>query len=214
MNGTRNDAVVNQDIDLYFQFTFNYRPFDAFLISRVVIYPTMDDAIANTNPIETITTENITRVDIGLYKYVTKESIPEAYFDKIYIIPKDGMSEVSFINTFYVRPEVIGGGSGDQPKSVLVYGFADFNTTPANKYQVRVKLDKSRVYNDTVTILEKRMTVQTNQGGYWEIPLVVTDMMDDGANYIFNINGLEYRKTVPQTSGPVCNIYSLPDFTE
>ena len=62
-NGTRNDSITNQSIDLFYCFFKNGTAFNAADVLRVEIYDNITDAQAGTNIIETIDNDTGVSVD-------------------------------------------------------------------------------------------------------------------------------------------------------
>lgn len=217
MSGTRFDAIINQPITLKFQFTLNYQPFDAYSVNKVEIYGSQDDALNNLNIIETILQANITREAIGLYSYtVSPLTTAKTYFDKIYIIPKIGYLERYFINTFFVREEVIDGGVPGEVQTCTVFSYIslldDNNGTNENIY-VSAWLNETAVYDKRITIPTRKIYARTMPGGRWELKLAPTVKLDgiDKFWYI-QIGDRLFRKLVPAEN--VKEFHQLLDFKD
>ena len=218
-NGTRYNATTNQLIDLYFLSTLNGQPWDIEAaggdFEKVEIYASEADALAETNKIETITT--IVKQDTGLYKYtVAALTNPGTYYDKVFIIPRSGATEFKAINFFTVIDEDFNGGPANTPKVSNIHGFLTGFPVDVGSQTIRVSLNKSCDYKDTVnevfsSILKRTKTVKSNSiNGYWEVTLITTDYLPIDAYYIFQIGDLVYNKKVP--NHPTQDFFSLPDY--
>ena len=102
--GNRQYTTTNETTTLEFQLLQNQQPFDAASVSQVVIYPSYNDAINDTNGIQTISSGAITHTGPGLYSYIAAIiATAGTYFDKIFLTPVIGGLATSFINSFAVN---------------------------------------------------------------------------------------------------------------
>jgi hypothetical protein len=100
--GNRSYTTTQETTDLEFQLLQNGQPFDAAAVSQVVIYPSYNDAVNETNGIQTITA--ITHVSTGLYSYIAAIiATAGTYFDKMFLTPVVGGLPQTFINSFAVN---------------------------------------------------------------------------------------------------------------
>jgi hypothetical protein len=100
--GNRSYTTTQETTDLEFQLLQNGQPFDAAAVSQVVIYPSYNDAVNETNAVQTITA--ITHVSTGLYSYIAAIiATAGTYFDKMFLTPVVGGLPQTFINSFAVN---------------------------------------------------------------------------------------------------------------
>lgn len=108
-NGTRNNSTTIQSTDLQFELLKNAIAQDAHSVRQVVIYPSFDDAVNETNAVQTITT--ILHTGTGLYAYTAGVlATPGTYYDKMFLTPDDGAPEITFINSFIITAYSSGTG--------------------------------------------------------------------------------------------------------
>ena len=176
MASERFTGVVDQSTTLRYQFnkfdkvSGSLLPFDAYEITKIEIYPTQEDAAANTNIIETILTVGVNRIDVGCYEYtVSPISISSQYFDKIYLIPTEGENTFIDTETFTVLPS----GICTSSETRKGYSFNNPDFTSNNGWGCIVTPDELRyVYafgNELVapnyqTITDETLKEYVNQG--------------------------------------------------
>ncbi|GEM_PF-4822685 len=199
----RYTANVSESTTLEFQFLRAGTAYDAYSVNKVTIHSLYADAVSNSNIVETISSGSITRVTTGLYQYTASIiTTPGTYFDKIFLTPTDGGTEISFINTFYVSSESV------STNECNVYGTILDSTGEAFE-GVRIYAIPTTVpaFISTSTGLvaigyEPRSTV-TDSNGYFTLALL--------RNLSFNITikeiGLRDTITVPDDSS--VNLFSL-----
>jgi hypothetical protein len=207
--GSRYNATTGDtDIKLLFQFTLNGVATDPYSWDRVEIYDNYDDALSNTNPMETIETANITDIGDGLVEYVITTPVDEGtYFDKVYLTPKDGASQIYFIASFYVREEDYGGGPSELPQRCQVSGYLfDAEGQPVVEGIVSFKLQQPGEPDDTYHIIapEKKF-VLTNEVGFFSISLIRSTVFNPNIQYDIEIRYGSHRelmeKTIPDQAG-------------
>ena len=117
-NGTRNDSITGQTIDLYFDTTVENELFDVYDFQKVRIYESLEDAQADINHIEEIV--SITNISTGKYSYeMSAVATTGTYYDRVFIIFKDGESiwdSADAINPIWVRQEQYGGAAPERTK--------------------------------------------------------------------------------------------------
>ncbi len=106
--GTRETANTNTSTTLQFQFLSQGIPYDAYSVDQVTIHASEEDAINNENIIQTIPSYSIVHTSTGLYTYVVNTISTEGvYYDKIFITPTSTVSQIYFINDFFVSVAII-----------------------------------------------------------------------------------------------------------
>ena len=145
-NGTRDDSITTQNIDLYYNFTKNGALFNASDFQKVEIYDTLADAQAGTNIIETIT--DITNPSTGHYLYTaTATGSAGTFFDRVYIIPQAGEAVwdptgEEHISPFYVREETFGGAAPGSNEKIRIYlNIFDSISVAQKGDKVKVKMN-------------------------------------------------------------------------
>ena len=104
----RYTANTSESTTLQFQFLHAGSAYDAYSVNNVTIHSSYSDAAADSNILETITSASIARISTGLYEYTASIlTTAGTYFDKVFLTPTEGGSEISFINTFYVSSESV-----------------------------------------------------------------------------------------------------------
>lgn len=203
----RYTANVSESTTLEFQFLRAGTAYDAYSVNQVTIHSSYADAASDSNIIETISSGSITRVTTGLYQYTAAIiSTAGTYFDKIFLTPTEGGTEISFINTFYVSSEsvtttecniygTILDSTGEAFESVRIYAIP--TTIPA-----LISTSSGLV----AISYEPRSTV-TDSSGYFTLALL--------RNLSFNITikeiGLRDTITVPDSDS--ANLFSLLGLT-
>lgn len=108
-NGSRSNTNNTLATDLVFNFTSNGSDFAPFSVNKVEIYNSYSDAQNNLNIVETILPASITIDDsnsqVGVNSTIKYTSSINASagqkYDKIYIVPIDGMNAIEIINQYY-----------------------------------------------------------------------------------------------------------------
>ena len=181
-NGTRNDSIQNQDIDLYYNFLQNGALFDAYSFDKVEIYPTYADAQAETNIIETIQgTGNITNISTGRYSY-TASGIATigTYYDKVYITPTATANQFTDINPFYVRQEVYGGATPGTHEKVRIYiNVFDILDNAEEDVKAVVRMNVPFAYYGTDIIKQSLERYESDSTGQIVMDLVETDTLTE-----------------------------------
>ena len=73
--------------------------------------------------IDTIAGADVRNLAQGVYEYdIPAKNSAAVYYDKVTLIPEDGVPEISFIQAFYVLSQDYSGGAGDLPKC-SVWGY-------------------------------------------------------------------------------------------
>lgn len=103
MNGTRVNAFINTPVDLEYNFFVDGVASDIYQWVKVEIYNVDPRTNPLATPIQIILPGQITRMNVGLYKY-TMAAVPSAgmYFDKQYFIPLSGLNQIDDIETVQV----------------------------------------------------------------------------------------------------------------
>jgi hypothetical protein len=213
----RNTAEINVATTLQFQFLLNSDEYSAYQVLRVEIYPTYEDAIAETNIIETIDgTGDIDEVSTGLYSYTASAlSSPATYYDKIFLIPTDGDgiwdtddSLVSGrIKQFYVRQDQPGGSPPSDKDRVRVFlNIFDIVNTAQKGDTVKVKMNVRHAWYGQDIIKQEVLTFKADAEGIVYMDLIETDTLTEDSDtqvyYEFNVAGkANFEKRVP--AGPL-----------
>jgi hypothetical protein len=188
---------------LEFQFLRGGDAYDAYSVDSVSIYSSYADAQSESSPIQTITSSSITRVSTGLYQYeVAIISTAGTYFDKIFITPTDGGTQINFINTFYIVSE------STSPTQCNIYGsIIDSEGEPYVGVRVYAVPTTIPALVETSTGIvavtyEPRSTI-TDADGYFTLSLV--------RSLSFNVTikeiGLKDTVTIPDSDS--ANLFSL-----
>lgn len=226
MAGTRADGIIDQPTLLQFWFYKNGVLYDVDDFQKVEIYPTLADAQAGTNIIETIDAVDINHIDTGKYSY-TAASIGTSgtYYDRVYIIPESGgslwtPSELSKdINPFYLRKESYGSGTpGTVETCRVTLNIFDYVANVTQHTKMYLDINKDNLwYNDTHMITKDKLPpIKPDSTGKIEIDLVETDTLsaENGGidvYYTITIGTYEKRFTIP--SGTLdATIKGLPEY--
>lgn len=203
-------GLSTESTELCFQFLKGGDAFTALTTRQVTIHPTYADAVADTNIIETITT--ITRIAVGKYKY-TAAIIATAgvYYDKIFITPESGISEVSYISAFTIY---------DAAQAYI--GYPDFTYSRAGKcliYGSIVDGDDEPVEGVNVSAIPAAMPAIIS-GTNYAIRPVATEAISSSSGYfefyliqnmdfVVYINNLGFRQKIRIPAADSCLLWSL-----
>ena len=192
--GNRYTANTIETTTLDFVLTKNGVSLDAHEINEVTIHATYEDAIANTNIIQTISSGSITHTSTGLYEYtaaiITTAGIK---YDKIFLTPEDGGTEISFINTFNLVAPIYLGTPSTFPTTCLVSGKIQdgdgegvigvlVHAIPANF--------PSKITGTSIAMSPDVITAVTTSTGYFELNLL------RNTEFIVAINGIGFKEKV------------------
>jgi hypothetical protein len=202
---TRYTANTTETTNLNFQFYKNGAKADAFAIIRVIVYKTNADAIADTNPHNTIESTSITRTDVGLYNYtVPIITSTGTYYDKMYIVPVDGSPSYSFINSFTVSS--FSGTPSSTLPLCLVSGFiANGAGIPYANAKLNFIVDViPAVENSTHTgIVPESVYCTTSSTGFFSIYLVKLFI------YRVDIKCMGFHETIQVPNATAIDLWSL-----
>lgn len=185
-NGTRIDANTASPTDLTFNFTLNGADFAPYSVTKVEIYNDYNDAQNNVNIIETIDEANITIDDSksrpginSTIKYTAAIlSTSASYFDKIYIVPRDGESTITFINTFFVKEENWGGVTPTTHEKVRIYvNLYDIVDNPKECSKITCTLNLGSAWYGNDFIKQEKEIFTADENGQVIMELVETDTM-------------------------------------
>jgi len=200
--GTRYAADILSPTTLSFVFLRNRMGYNAHSVDYVQIYDSYDDAINETDVIETIT--SITNTSTGLYSYVAAQvDSPGTYFDKIFITPISMGTQLSFINSFYVSYAsestdeciVIGKiiyGNGNPVPSALIYAI------PAGS---------PAISSSGYAVSPFPIQAYSKSDGSFEISLV------RNATFILTISSIGYRQKILIPNQDSYNLFTLSNIT-
>ena len=108
--GNRLNANTEETTTLGFQYRRNNVLVAPYAVTKVTIHHSLSDATGNLNIISTITSTGIIAVYTGCYSYVVPIiATAGTYYDKIFITPKVGVAQVTYINTFTITAPVYTG---------------------------------------------------------------------------------------------------------
>ena len=139
MSSERLTGTVNLTTTLQYQFRKWGDAYDANSITNVRIYPTYNDAVNETNIIETITT--ISKIGTGLYEYdVAPISNAGIYYDKITLVPDAGEDPWTDISSFTIADTGIA-PSGETRKG---YAFNNPDFTSKGNWGAIIHPDELR----------------------------------------------------------------------
>lgn len=200
---TRFNAIINQPTTLQFQLLKNGVPFSAYSVSKVEIYDNITDATNSTNAIEVIPSGSITESTSGLYTYTAAAiSTVGTYFDKIFLVPENGLPEETFVNNFYVQEF----GSGTPPiivDKVLITGtIMHPDCTPDTRACVIVEPERVSELNSANTVVTvKPVKARTNELGQWYVNIPSSS----------SIGNVRYRFTIKSRHINVTTVVTVPD---
>ncbi len=101
--GNRFSANTEEPTILEFEFKKDSVLINPFSINKVTLHRSTVDAQNNTNIIETITSPGILNTGVGCYSYTAAVLTSTGmYYDKVFVTPTLGASELSFTNSFSV----------------------------------------------------------------------------------------------------------------
>ena len=206
--GTRYTANTgNDDIKLKFQFLINGAPVDASAYNRVEIYDTYLKAYNSDSPDEILAPGDITDIGDGLVEYVIQTpTVSGTYFDKIYLTPKAGYSEISFISAFYVADEDFGGGPSESPSKCQVSGYIiDESGTPIEGAVIKAYLNNTSKAGTDYLVMNEPIYAKTNEIGFFTMSLIRSTEFNPNINYTFEVkySAIQkiYEKTIPNEAG-------------
>jgi len=171
--GSRFDATTLEATNLLFQFIKDGVSIDPFYIEKVTIHGTQDDADNDKDIIQTIPTEDITKVSEGIYIYtVNRLTTSQTYYDKIFIEPFDGEETITFVNSFVVSAPLYVGKLPDAPGTCKITGtLIDHNSDPIICGRVYA-LPISSTISSSYGVYAFPTVVHTTSTGTFEIELI------------------------------------------
>lgn len=100
---------------------------------------------------------------------------------------------------------------GEKPYNLdycLVWGYLrDFTGSPLEGQKIKITLPKKKYQREDFMIIPFDKEVFTDSDGYWEIPLLNSNIIRGGAidntHYVFSINGALYNRLVPENVGVI-----------
>jgi len=178
---------------------------DAYHITHVTIHPTQDDADANTNIIQTITSTGITKTATGIYEYTAAIlSTSQTYYDKIFIIPIENASPISFVNSFVVAEPDYSGGLPGAPGTCDITGtIVDHNGEPLICGRVYALPLNSPVIVGNQGVYVFPSMAYTTSTGEFSITLI------RGVSFNVTIKEIGLSETIRVPEQATCELWSL-----
>jgi len=175
MSSERLTGTVNLTTTLQYQFRKWGDAYDANSITNVRIYPTYNDAVNETNIIETITT--ISKIGTGLYEYdVAPISNAGIYYDKITLVPDAGEDPWTDISSFTIADTGIA-PSGETRKG---YAFNNPDFTSKGNWGAIIHPDELRyVYAFGNELVAPNFQTITDETLWWYIDNAVASLEKD-----------------------------------
>ena len=210
--GIRDNGIIDEATTLKFQFLKNGVAFDVYDFQKVRIFASNDDAKNEVNIIEEIVPPNINHINTGLYEYVVNPiSQVGTYFDKVYLIPENGMpvwNSSLAINPFYLKKDICGGASSGSIEKVRVYfNIFDLEVNADKEDNVYVKLNKDWAWYNKELIKNNFISpIEIDDNGNVTFDVVETDTLDlsndiqtgDRYYYILEIGNFKRCFTIPK----------------
>jgi len=177
MSSERRSGTVGLTTTLQYQFTKWKVPYDPYSITKVEIYPSENDAINNTNRIQTILSTAITKIGIGLFEYeVSAIATAGVYFDKIYLVPDSGEAEWVDIEDFAINPATIP-PVGESRKG---YGFNNPDLTSNGGWGAILTPDELRwIYSFGNELVAPNYQTITDETLKWYIDTAIANIERD-----------------------------------
>jgi hypothetical protein len=200
--GTRYSADILTPTTLSFVFLRNRMGYNAYSVDYATIHDSYDDAVNDFDIMETIT--EFTNTSTGLYEYdVAQIESPGTYFDKIFITPLQGGTQINFISSFYVATQapsvdecivtgILRYGNGEPVVSALIYAV------PAGSPAI-----SSTGYG----ISPNPTQAYSNENGSFEIILM------RNTDFILTISSIGYRQKISVPDQGTYNLFSLSNIT-
>ncbi len=208
--GKRYSAITTEDTTLSFQLYRSGIAVDAFLIMKVDIFATNEDAMLSRNIISTIYTENISRVGVGLYEYTVPKQVAGKYFDKVTVVPMEGNTAIELINSYDVY-EISGAVSNNVPLCVVSGSFISASGEPYSNLEVGFTVDD--VDSPSVLSVDPSKCIVPNALQLFTSELgVISCALIRGVTYRLHIRklGINTKILIPDSSA--CNLWSLTQF--
>lgn len=185
-NGTRYNGNTIDPTDLTFNFLLNGKDYAPYSADKVEIYGSYDDAENNNNILETIPTGDIVIDDSNSIPSVnstckyTADVLPVSatYFDKIYITPRDGMTPISFINSFFIQEYNWGGSTPSDHQRIRVYlNIFDIMDNPQKNAEVVWRLNVKDAWYGKDFIKQEKEIFKADDNGLVTMDIVETDTL-------------------------------------
>jgi hypothetical protein len=149
MAGTRANTAVDDPTTLQTQLIVNGIQTEPFSFDKVEIYPTYEDAQAETNIIETIPAIDITTDGNGRSTVLAGDPagfpLPKTYFDKTFFTLINGGSQQSQILNFIVH--IASSGSvppGPKETALITLNLCHITALPMKNEKVEISMCSSR----------------------------------------------------------------------
>jgi len=194
---TRYNALKDEINTLSFQFKKNNVPFNAHQIVEVKIYTSYENAVADTNAIETIAAGAVANPSTGLYQYpVSPISNSATYYDVVYLIPENGLGIQKYINSFYIQEY-----SSELPfveGKCTIYGFIrNSDGTPVKGATVMIEPVTQGVITTANTLLTEKMSkIRTDGSGSWSLSVYATAVSGTRYRITFSGRHLDYSQVI------------------
>ena len=208
--GKRYSAITTEDTTLSFQLYRSGVAVDAFLVVKVEVFATNEDATLSQNVISTIYTEDIVRKDIGLYEYIVPQQSAGKYFDKATVVPMEGNSAVEFINSYDVY-EISGAVSNDVPLCVISGCFLSADGVPYPNLEVGFTVDD--VDSPSVLSIDPSKCIVPNALQLYTDELgAISCALIRGVTYRLHIRKLGVNTKILIPNSDSCNLWALTQF--
>jgi hypothetical protein len=221
MASTRDNAITNESILLYFWFYKNGVLYDAASIIDVGIYNEYRDAVSSVRRQHLIAGVDVTHVETGKYKYIIPgETSVGTYFDKITLKPEpSSTTTLSYINPYYVRHENYGGvAPGDMEKTRIILNVFDVVGNAKAGDKVFALMNKKYAWYGKTLVEQEREEFCVDENGMATVWLLETDTLtqDTGSTIYYKVTAgyNEYVKYFTIPKGTLdANLVDLPDYT-
>jgi len=222
--GDRFDIVEGAIPTLQAQVYQNGVAFDVYQVARVEIYNDRTEADKDYGvgvPLETIATGNISQVATGRYEYALTQVLSTAnlYYDKVYIIPKSGDSEQSFVLPFYVRKTSVGSSPpGDMETCEIKFNLFELDKEAKEGDLVEVRMNEDSAYYDNNLVDGMVQSFYADSDGIVTMNLIETTTLtqDTGKQIYYNVRALscnwERNILVPKSTFSA-DLFDLPVYT-
>jgi hypothetical protein len=196
--GTRYAADILTPTTLSFIFLKGRVAYDAYSVDSVTIHDSYEDALADDNIIETITT--IDHTVIGTYVYEAEVlDTPGTYFDKVFVTPTSTGDQISFIGSFYVATQ------SESVDNCIVYGDLKYsNGDPVVSALVyAIPAGSPSISSTGYGISPVPIQVYSNEDGLFEIVLM------RNTYFIVTISSIGYRQKILVPDSSTYNLFTL-----
>lgn len=171
-------GYLDIDTNLYVNTIKGGLSYDVHRITKVEIYETYEDAVNNTNILQTISEANITKIstETGRYSYTANGlSTAGTYFDKPYIIFTDSIyaDATPFIFPFYNIKESASPEPSDKESAIVYLNVFDITNKPLFRDNVEVIMNVDGAWYGDDFIKRTTMKFKINSDGNVVRPVTV-----------------------------------------